>query len=78
MLYDAKGAELASFSVSDGSGTMPKLISGGVVQSDGNNYFTVNTKNKKGVVKISESDKAVMIAKGYAGVCLNGTCVNWP
>lgn len=78
MLYDAKGAELASFSVSDGSGTMPKLIPGGVVQSDGNNYFTVNTKNKKGVVKISESDKAVMIAKGYAGVCLNGTCVNWP
>ncbi|MCR4764477.1 MAG: hypothetical protein K5696_13200 [Lachnospiraceae bacterium] len=79
MLYDAAGTALASFSISDGSGKMPKLTLGGIVQQNKKNYFTVNTASKNAnVVKISDSDRAVMTAKGYAGVCLNGSYVNWP
>ena len=59
MLYDAKGTALASFSISDGSGAMPKLSYGGVAQINGANYFTITTTKKTGTsVKISDSDKA--------------------
>ncbi|MCR5675209.1 MAG: hypothetical protein K6G16_05795 [Lachnospiraceae bacterium] len=79
MLYDPQGVAMASFSVSDGSGTMPRLILGAVVQQDKQNYFKIDTASKSFKrIAISASDKAVMTAKGYAGVCLNGVFTNWP
>lgn len=79
MLYDSKGTALASFSVSDGTGNMPKLSLGAVSSQNGKNYFTVVTKKmNETAVKISDSDKAVMTKCGFAGVCLNGNFVNWP
>ncbi len=79
MLYDAKKTPLASFSVNDGSGAMPKLSYGGTVQQNGLSYFTITTSRKGGLsVRISASDKAVMLSKGYAGVNLNGTITSWP
>ncbi|MBQ3790526.1 MAG: hypothetical protein II800_06305 [Lachnospiraceae bacterium] len=76
MLYDEAGNEKAAFSISDGTGKMPTLKLGAVVQQDGKNYFTVTTK-KGNTVKIGDADKKMMIKKGFAGVCLNGTYLTW-
>ena len=79
MLYDAAGTALASFSVSNGTGNMPKITAfSGVAQQNGQNYFVITTSDKKATtIMISDSDKAVMKKKGFAGVCLNGTFKNW-
>ena len=77
MLYDQNNVAMASFSVSDGTGNMPELALGQTVAKDGKNYFTVNSK-KGSAVKLSDSDKGVFAAQGYAGVCLNGVYINWP
>ncbi len=74
MLYDAAGTGLASFSVST-TGLQNISVTG--VVSNGGNYFSV-TGPAGGKVNISDSDKAVMTAKGFAGISLNGTCINWP
>lgn len=76
MLYDEAGNEKAAFSISDGTGKMPKLTLGAVVQKDKKNYFTVTTK-KGNTVKIGDADKKMMIKKGFSGVCLNGTYLDW-
>ena len=77
MLYNQDKVAMASFSVSDGTGNMPELSLGQTVAKDGKNYFTVSSK-KGNTVKLSDSDKAVFAAQGYAGVCLNGAYINWP
>ena len=76
MLYDEAGNEKAAFSISDGTGKMPKLTLGAVVQQDGKNYFTVNTK-KGNKIMIGDADKKMMTKKGFTGVCLNGTYLTW-
>ena len=77
MLYDQNGVAMASFSISDGTGNIPELTLGQAVAKDGRNYFTVGSK-KGSAVKLSDSDKGVFAAQGYAGVCLNGAYINWP
>lgn len=77
MLYNAAGVPMASFSLSKGDGNM---VSFGIqsIVNNGGNYFAVVTSNKDAILRISESDKAVMLANGYAGVCIDGKYVNWP
>ncbi len=77
MLYDQNNVAMASFSVSDGTGNMPELSLGQTVAKDGRNFFAVNTK-KGNTVKLSDPDKAVFKAQGYAGICLNGAFIDWP
>ena len=77
MLYNQDKVPMASFSISDGTGNMPEMTLGQASSKDGKCYFTVSTK-KGSAVKLSDSDKAVFTAQGYAGVCLNGAYINWP
>ena len=77
MLYNEAGVPMASFSLTKGNGIMAGYRQTGVV-SDGANYFNVATGDKNATPVISESDKAVMIANGYAGICIDGKYVNWP
>ncbi|WP_022778454.1 hypothetical protein [Butyrivibrio sp. AE3009] len=76
MLYNSKGVAMASFSLSKGAGNMASIGLKGVA-NNGSNYFDVVSGNNA-TPMISESDKAVMIANGYAGVCVNGVYKNWP
>ncbi len=76
VLYNENGVAMASFSLTKGNGNMASLGIKGVV-SNGSNYFDVVSGSTSSPV-ISESDKAVMIANGYAGVCANGSYYNWP
>ena len=77
MLYNASGVPMASFSLSRGEGKMANYGQIGVV-SNGANYFNLATGIKYATPVISESDKAVMIANGFAGICIDGKYVNWP
>ena len=77
MLYNAAGTPMASFSLTNGNGNMATYGQQGVV-SNGANYFSVVCGNKAATPVISESDKGVMLANGYAGVWVNGTYRNWP
>ena len=77
MLYNDKGVAMASFSLSNGPGNMASYAQQGVV-SNGANYFSLVTASKNATPKISESDKAVMLANGFAGICIDGKYVNWP
>ena len=77
MLYNEKGVAMASFSLTKGKGVMASFAQNGVV-SNGASYFSVTTSDKNATPVISESDKAVMLANGYAGVCIDGKYVNWP
>ena len=77
VLNNADGVAMASFSLSGGEGKMVSYGQQGVV-NNGSNYFAVVTGIKYAAPKISESDKAVMLANGYAGVCIDGKYVNWP
>jgi hypothetical protein len=75
MLYNESGVAMASFSLSNGTGNMQSIGLKGVV-NNGQNYFDV-VSGTSSYPAISESDKAVMIANGYAGVCVNGVYKNW-
>ena len=77
MLYNADGVPMASFSLSKGEGNMASFIQQGIV-NNGANYVSVTTSVGYATPKISDSDKAVMLANGIAGVCINGKYVNWP
>ena len=77
MLYNAQGVPMASFSLSKGEGNMASFGLKSVV-NNGADYFDVVTSVKYATPRISESDKAVMLANGYAGVCIDGKYVNWP
>ena len=77
VLNNAAGVAMASFSLSKGDGKMADYGQLGVV-NNGSNYFSVATSAKNATPVISESDKAVMIANGYAGICIDGKYVNWP
>ena len=77
MLYNSAGTPMASFSLTNGNGTMASFGQKGVV-ANGSNYFSVISSNPNATPVISASDKAVMIANGYAGVCVNGNYRNWP
>ncbi|WP_026652773.1 hypothetical protein [Butyrivibrio proteoclasticus] len=77
MLYNQNGTAMASFSLSLGNGNMASLGIKGIV-NNGSNYFDVISGSANATPVISESDKQVMIANGYAGVCVNGVYKNWP
>ena len=77
MLYNEAGVAMASFSLTKGKGVMAGYTQSGVV-NNGASYFNLTTGDKNVAPVISESDKAVMLANGYAGVCINGKYVNWP
>ena len=76
MLYNETGVPMASFSLTKGNGVMDTYTQQGVV-SNGANYFNVAAGAGFSSPVISESDKAVMLANGYAGVCVNGNYKNW-
>jgi hypothetical protein len=76
MLYNDKDVAMASFSLTNGNGQMATLGLKGVVAGEGANYFDVASATDSTPV-ISESDKAVMTANGFAGVCVNGKYKNW-
>ena len=75
MLYNKDGVGMASFSLKGGNGQMADLGLKGIVDSNGK-YFDV-TSSSDATPVISESDKKVMIANGYLGVCVNGQYKNW-
>ena len=77
MLYNEAGVAMASFSLTLGKGNMASYTQVGVV-NNGASYFNLATSHKNATPVISESDKAVMLANGYAGVCINGNYLNWP
>ncbi|MBO4458308.1 MAG: hypothetical protein J5802_11370 [Butyrivibrio sp.] len=77
MLYNDKDVAMASFSLTNGNGQMASLEIKGVANKDGSNYFDVVSATNSAPV-ISESDKAVMKANGFAGVCVNGEFKQWP
>ena len=76
MLNNQDGVGMASFSLSDGNGHMLPITYKGIA-NNGSSYFDVACYMNNAVPKISESDKAVMTANGYAGVCVNGVYKNW-
>ena len=76
MLNNESGVGMASFSLSDGNGHMIPFTYKGIA-NNGSNYFNVACSINYAAPKISDSDKAVMQANGYAGVCVNGVCKNW-
>ena len=76
MLYNDKDVAMASFSLTNGNGQMATLSLKGVVVNEGSKYFDVASATDSTPV-ISESDKAVMTANGFAGVCVNGKYKNW-
>ena len=78
MLYNQAGVAMASFSLGTGNGVMTSYKQQGIVSNAGANYFTVTASDGNASPKISDSDKAVMSANGYAGVCVNGAFKNWP
>ena len=77
MLYNDKDVAMASFSLTNGNGQMATLEIKGVAANNGANYFDVVSATNSAPV-ISESDKAVMKANGFAGVCVNGAYKEWP
>ena len=77
MLSNSAGTPMASFSLTLGNGVMATYGQVGVV-TNGANYFNLVCSNSGANPVISPSDKEVMIANGYAGICLNGTYKNWP
>ncbi|WP_026654704.1 hypothetical protein [Butyrivibrio sp. AE3003] len=76
MLYNDKDVAMASFSLTNGNGQMATLSLKGVSVNEGSKYFDVVSATDSTPV-ISESDKAVMAANGFAGVCVNGKYKNW-
>ena len=76
MLYNDQGTAMASFSISSGNGNMGSFGITSVV-NNGSNYFAIVAPSTIYYPKISESDKAVMIANGYSGICVNGIYKNW-
>lgn len=78
MLNNESGVGMASFSLSDGNGHMVPFTYKGIVNNGSANYFNLASSIGYASPKISESDKAVMLANGYAGVCVNGNYKNWP
>ena len=78
MLYNDKGVAMASFSLTYGKGSMATYGLKGIEENNGSKYFSVLTGYDSASPVISESDKAVMIANGYAGVVVNGKFINWP
>ena len=77
MLYNESGVAMASFSLNYGKGSMATFGLKGI-EDNGSKYFSVITGYNNATPVISESDKAVMLANGYAGVVVNGKFVNWP
>ncbi len=77
MLYNSAGTPMASFSLTNGNGNMATYGQQAVVYN-GASYFSVVSSNPNATPVISESDKNVMLANGYAGVCVNGNYRNWP
>ena len=77
MLYNQNGVAMASFALGRGGNNYASFSILGVV-NNGSNYFNVVAGQSNVTPVISESDKAVMIANGYAGVCVNGKYINWP
>ncbi len=77
MLYNDKGVAMASFSLTLGNGHMASYGQKSV-ENNGANYFSLVSASKGATPVISESDKAVMLANGYAGVVVNGKFINWP
>ncbi len=75
ILFNESGVAMASFSLTVGNGNMATFGIKGVV-TNGSNYFNLTAANSGYLPVISESDKAVMIANGYAGVCVNGVYHN--
>ena len=78
MMNNESGVGMASFSLSDGKGHMVPFNYTGIANNGSANYFNVASAVGYASPKISESDKAVMLANGYAGVCVNGSYKNWP
>ena len=76
ILYNDKGVAMASFSLSF-NGKAAEYVQKSV-ENNGANYFSVATGYDGTKLLISESDKAVMLANGYAGVVANGKYINWP
>ena len=77
MLYNEAGTPMASFSLGYGNGNMASYGQVSIVNNGSANYFALSTGRDGAYPKISESDKAVMIANGYAGVAVNGMYKNW-
>ena len=67
---------MASFSLTNGNGQMATISLKGVAVNEGSKYFDVVSATDSAPV-ISESDKAVMTANGFVGVCVNGKYKNW-
>ncbi len=77
MLYNENSVAMASFSLGNGTGAMVSYGQVGIV-NNGANYFNLISGNSNVTPMISESDKAVMIGNGYAGICIGGKYINWP
>ncbi|RKM62383.1 hypothetical protein D6855_02910 [Butyrivibrio sp. CB08] len=77
LLSNDQGVPMASFSLTRGNGRMAEFQIKGI-ENNGANYFSVVTGYDFASPLISGSDKEVMLANGYAGVCVNGKFVNWP
>ena len=76
MLYNDQGIAMASFSISNGNGNMGTFGITTIV-NNGSNYFAIVAPSTIYYQKIAASDKTVMIANGYSGICVNGIYKNW-
>ena len=77
VMYNQDGVAMASFALSNNNGHSASNGLMGVV-TNGSKYFDVVSGNSNAIPIVSESDKGVFIANGFAGVCVNGNYKNWP
>ncbi len=77
-VYDSKNIPVAAFAVLSPNGTIPALTYTGVVANNKANYIGIATADKgTGKIMISDTDKASLTSKGFAGICLNGNFLPW-
>ncbi len=80
LVSDAKNTPLGAFSVADKKGTMQQIVLQNIVSVNKISFIgvagTVGAPNA--VIAISAVDKASLMARGIAGLCLNGQYVLWP
>lgn len=77
IMYNQDNVAMASFALSNNNGHAATNGLKGVVEN-GAKYFDVVSGNPNATPVVSESDKGVFIANGFAGVCVNGNYKNWP
>ncbi len=80
LVSDTKNTPLGAFSVASRNGVMQQIILQNIVSVNKISFIGVSSavSASDAVIAVSAADKASLMARGIAGLCLNGQYVLWP